>query len=144
MKVHYTCYAIDIIIKKETVRYEIMECNCGGVQEVGKRPAGISGTVTYGNHLKALICVLSTKGMVAMKNLCENIHGLTGLKPSVGTVSNMLQSASAMAKSIVDSFPQKLLRNPVMHCDETGLHVNGKLQWVHVISTTGLTYYALS
>ena len=144
LKVHDTCYAIDIIIKKETVRYEIMECNCGGVQEVAKRPAGISGTVAYGNRLKALICVLNTKGMVAMKNLCEIIHGLTGIKPSVGTVSNMLQSAAAMAKLIVDSFPQKLLRNPVVHCDETGLHVNGKLQWVHVISTSGLTYYALS
>ena len=74
LKVHDTCYTVDIIVKKETVKYEIMECDCGGVQEVAKRPAGISGTVTYGNRLKALVCVLSTKGMVAMKNLCEIIR----------------------------------------------------------------------
>ena len=66
-----------------------MECNCGGVQEAAKRPAGISGSVTYG-------------------------------------------------------FPQELHKNPVVHCDETGLRVNGKLHWVHVISTSLLTYYALS
>lgn len=144
LKVHDTCYCVDIIVKKETVKYEIMECNCGGVQEIAKRPAGIGGTVTYGNRLKALVCVLSTKGMVAMKNLCEIINGLTGIKPSVGTVSNMLHSAAIMAKPIVDSFPQKLLQKPVVHCDETGLSVNGKLHWVHVISTPKLTYYALS
>ena len=71
---------IDIVIRKETVKYEIMACDCEGVQEVAMRPAGISGSVTYGNRLKALVCVLNTKGMVAMKNLCEMIQGLTGIK----------------------------------------------------------------
>lgn len=144
LKVHDTCYAVDIEIRKETVKYEIMACDCAGVQEVAMRPAGISGSVTYGNRLKALVCVLSTKGMVAMKNLCEIIQGLTGIKLSVGTVSNMLHSAAAKAETIVADFPQKLHKNPVVHCDETDLRVNGKLHWVHVISTSGLTYYALS
>ena len=49
--------------------------------------AGIRGTVTYGNHLKALICILSTKGMVAMKNLCEIIKGLTGILCSISNSS---------------------------------------------------------
>ena len=80
LKVHDTCYAVDIEIRKETVKYEIMACDCEGVQEVAMRPAGISGSVTYGNRLKAPVCVLSTKGMVAMKNLCEMIQGLTGIK----------------------------------------------------------------
>jgi transposase len=49
-----------------------------------------------------------------------------------------------MVKPIVDQIPQKLLQKPVVHCDETGLDVNGKLLYVHVICTPGLTYYALS
>lgn len=144
LKVHDTCYTVDVEIRKETVKYEIMECNCGGVQEAAKRPAGISGSVTYGNRLKTLVCVLSTKGMVAMKNLSEIIQGLTGIKLGTGTVCNMLHSAAVKAKMIVDGFQQKLHKNPVVHCDETGLRVNGKLHWVHVISTSGLTYYTLS
>ena len=144
LKVQDTCYTIDVIVKKETVKYEMLKCNCGGVQETAKRPAGIRGTVTYGNHLKALICILSTKGMVAMKNLCEIIKGLTGIQPSTGTVSNMLCSAAAAAKPIVDDFPQKLHQNPVVHCDETGMRVKASLHWVHVICTPALTYYALS
>ena len=94
LRVYYTCYATDIIVQKETVRYQMMECNCDGVHACAKRPAGINGTVTYGNNLKALICVLSTKGMVAMKNLCEIVEGLTGIRPSEGTVLNMLRSAA--------------------------------------------------
>ena len=124
LKVHDTCYTVDVEIRKETVKYEIMECNCGGVQEAAKRPAGISESVTYGNRLKALVCVLSTKGMVAIKNLCEIIHGLTGIKLGTGTVCNMLHSAAAQAKTVVDGFPQELHKNPVVHCDETGLRVN--------------------
>ena len=61
LKVHDTCYAVDIEIRKETVKYEIMACDCEGVQEAAMRPAGISGSITYGNRLKALVCVLSTK-----------------------------------------------------------------------------------
>lgn len=91
----------------------MMECKCNGVQETAERPVGIKGTVTYGNRLKALVCALSTKGMVAMQNLCEIIKGLTGIKPSVGTVSNMLHSAAENATSIVDSFPQLLHKKPL-------------------------------
>ena len=59
------------------------------------RPAGISGSITYGNRLKALVCVLSTKGMVAMKNLCEMIQGLTGIK--LGSVdTNLIPQSSQL------------------------------------------------
>lgn len=92
--------------RKKAIKYKIMECNCGGVQEIAKRPADISGTVTYENRLKALVCVLSTHGMVAMKKFCEIINGLTGIKPSIGTVSNMLHSAAVMAKLVMKDFSQ--------------------------------------
>ena len=116
----------------------MMGCDCNGIQETAERPAGIKGTVTYGNRLKALVCTLSTKGMVAMQNLCEIIEGLTGIKPSVGTVSNMLHSAAESATSIVETFPQLLHKKSVVHCDETGVDVNGKLHYVHVMCTAEL------
>lgn len=144
LRVNHSCYAVDIIVKKETVKYQMMECCCNGVHQIAVQPAGINGTVTYGNRLKALICVLNTKGMVAIQNLCEIVEGLTGLRPSEGTVVNMLRSAAKAAKVYTDTFPQKLNKIPVVHCDETGVNVNGKLQWVHVIGTSKMTYYALS
>ena len=48
LKVHDSCYVVDVTVKKETVKYQIMECDCNGFQETAERPAGIKGTVTYG------------------------------------------------------------------------------------------------
>ena len=144
LKVHDSCYVVDVIVKKETVKYQMLECNCNGVQETAERPAGIKGTVTYGADLKSLICILNTQGMVAMQNLCNIIKDLTGIKPSVGTVANMLHSAAGVAKPVVYTFPQLLHQEPVVNCDETGADVNGKLHYVHVMCTKDLTYYALS
>ncbi len=144
LRVHDTCYVVDVIVKKETVKYQMMECECDGVCEAAQRPAGIKGAVTYGNNLKALICVLNTKGMVAAKNLCEIVEGITGIKPSEGTVVNMLKSAAEAVKSVVSGFPRELQKSPVVHSDETGARVDGKLNWVHVICTKKITYYALS
>ena len=144
LRVYYTCYATDIIVQKETVRYQLMECNCNGVHSAAKRPAGINGTVTYGNNLKALVCVLNTKGMVAMKNLCEIVEGLTGIRPSEGTVVNMLRSAAKTAENVVSNYPQRLNKIPVVHSDETGVYINGILHWVYVVCTGNMTYYALS
>jgi len=79
-----------------------------------------------------------------MKNLCGIIDGLTGIKPSEGTVVNMLKSAAKTAGSVVSGFPQELRRNRVVHCDETGIYIDGKLNWVHVVCTGKITYYALS
>ena len=129
LKVHDSCYVVDVIVKKETVKYQMLECNCNGVQETAERPAGIKGTVTYGADLKSLICILNTQGMVAMQNLCNIIKDLTGIKPSVGTVANMLHSAAGVANPVVDTFPQLL---------------HQKLHYVHVMCTKDLTYYALS
>ncbi len=144
LRVHDSCYVVDVTVKKETVKYQMMECSCNGIYDIAQRPTGIKGTVTYGNNLKALICVLNTKGMVAMKNLCEIIEGLTGIKPSEGTVVNMLRSAAEATRSVVSDFPQKLCENSVVHSDETGIRIDGKLHWVHVVCTGKITYYALS
>lgn len=42
---------------------QMLEYSCNGIHEAAEYPAGIKGPVTYGNQLKALICVLNIKEM---------------------------------------------------------------------------------
>ena len=46
LKVHNSCYVVDMEIKTTTVKYQMMECNCGGVQEIAAPPAGINMEIT--------------------------------------------------------------------------------------------------
>jgi len=34
-------------------------------------------------------------------------------------------------------------KTKVIHCDETGANVKGKLHWIHTVSSTLMTYYML-
>lgn len=139
-----TCYTVDIIVQKEIVKHEVLCAVCGEETLQGKRPEGIKGTVSYGNKLKAFVCTLNTVGMVAEKNITNILEGFLGIKPSTGTIQNMLSCAGEKAKQYVGEIKEKLLNSPVLHCDETGLRVAGKLHWAHVISNNQYTFYALS
>lgn len=34
LKVNDSCYVVDITVKKETVKYQMLECSCNGIHEV--------------------------------------------------------------------------------------------------------------
>ena len=139
-----TYYIIDVTIKKEVTQHNIMHCCCNGNYFAAQRFDGIKGSVAYGNNLRSLVCVLNTVGMVAIDNLHNIISGLSGVKISTGTISNILKNAGEKAKAFLDGIKNQLLKSPVVHCDETGIRVNGKLEWVHVISDSLRTLYFLS
>jgi hypothetical protein len=44
-------------------------------------------------------------------------------------------------REVTDQIKQRLIKEDVIHCDETGIRVNGHNDWCHVASTDKLTYY---
>jgi transposase len=67
---------------------------------------------------------------------------LFGVSPSPGTLASAQATAYASLQPVERAIRAALQQAEVVHVDETGQRVAGRTEWVHVISTTFLTFDA--
>jgi transposase len=70
--------------------------------------------------------------------LLADLFGATLCK---STLQSALVACSTRLKPVTDTIKTALIGAAILHCDETGMRVAGKLHWVHSASTPALTYY---
>jgi transposase len=95
----------------------------------------------YGPRLEALALYLLNQQLIPYERASELFSDLFGVKCSPGTLVAMNERAfeklgtvsTAIATGISDAF--------IAHFDESGIRVNGSLNWLHSASTKTLTYY---
>ena len=134
-------YVYDVRIEVELIKYEIEEAiclNCGAVV-VGKPPEECSGTINYGNTIRALVTIMTNYAYVSIDKTHKILHDLIGLPISVGTVKNIMRQFAARTETSIETIKAKLLESPVLHVDETGERVAGQTQWVHSASNANYT-----
>ncbi len=68
-----------------------------------------------------------------------NLNELFALNLSQGTLTNMIEECYDHLEE-----PERVIRSGLnlVHNDETGLYVQGVRQWLHVMSSNELTFYA--
>jgi transposase len=64
-----------------------------------------------------------------------------GQAPAEAVVIQANDHLAEQVKPSLDSVKQQLINAEVAHFDESGLRVEGKLHWLHVVSTEELTHY---
>jgi transposase len=64
-----------------------------------------------------------------------------GVNVSEGTLFNTRSQCFEQLAPITSSIKSGIVASDVVHFDETGMRVSGKLWWLHVACTNGLTYY---
>jgi len=118
---------------------------CTGCGELVKAhfPAGVETSVQYGAGLKAQIVYLSSYQLLPIARLVELIDDVYGQRLSADTVLGMCEDVSVAVQPSLTIVKDALLQADVAHCDETGLRVGAKTQWLHVFSTPTLTFYAV-
>jgi len=72
----------------------------------------------------------------------EAMRDLFGCRLSAGTVANIVRECAEALVETELKIKRGLRRSPLIHADETGLRVEGRLHFVHVASNKRLTHYA--
>jgi len=120
---------------------EVKVCPHCQQREQALFPAHVPGQVQYGPRLLGSAVYLNTAHFIPLKRVTQILAAFFGAFLSDGTVALNLNLAARRLTGFDRALKTALLRQPVLHADETGSKVNGKLHWLHVVSCAQLTLY---
>lgn len=115
---------------------------CGRVAVAGF-PEDVPSRIQYGPRLRALVVYLVEQQLVPYARVRELLADLFGQSLSVGTLVAMVQQCAERLAPVEETLKVEAQAAPVLHHDETGVRVAGRLQWAHVSSTPTLTHYGV-
>jgi transposase len=132
-------------IQMEVTEYQAHTLVCEGCETVNKGlfPKSINASVQYGDKLKSTIGYLHSYQMIPYERIIEMIENLTSHTMATGSIYNFLNSHYDALDHFETELKQVLLKENVVHSDETGVNVKGTLHWIHVASSSAMTYYML-
>jgi transposase len=119
-------------------------CPMCGAETQAASPAGVTQPVQYGPEVQAQAVYLNQYQMLPLERVSELFTDWYGHSLAEGTIVSAAQEVAKQVQPI-----QKVIQNhlteyeSVVHFDETGFGINGKLHWLHSASTERLTYYAM-
>ncbi len=114
-------------------------CRCGALHQ-GVFPEGVNAPAQYGPRAKALVVHLNQHHLLPLQRTCELMHDAFGLSLSQASVLAFCQQAAQALKPTVAAIGLAVQGSPVVHADETGIRVKGKLAWLHCAVTATLTW----
>src|ERR687895_1303747 len=132
-----------------SMHYEVTEhrvlaacCACSK-RHRGEFPEGVNAPVQYGPRVKAAGVHLTQHHMLPAQRTADLMGDLFDLPLSDATVLAAVEEARQRLEPTVTAIGQAISAAPIAHADETGLRVNGKLHWLHVLATGLLTWLGI-
>ena len=109
---------------------------------MGQFPEGLNAPTQYGERAKALVVHLNQHHLVPLERTCELMHDIFGLALSQASVQAFASQAALALRPTVAAIGQAVQGAPVVHADESGIRVEGKLHWLHCLVTDSLSWLA--
>jgi transposase len=122
-------------------RAEVKNCPHCGIENQAEFPPFANSVVQYGPRLKSMMVYLMEGQLLPSARTCEVLSDIVGVSVSEATLFNTRKQCFEQLAPIASTIQAAIVDSPVVHFDETGMRVNGKLWWLHVACTDGLTYY---
>ena len=120
---------------------EIKQCPDCGQPVTGEFPGYVTQPTQYGPRLKAQASYLNNYHFIPLARTEELLTDFYGQSPSEPVIIDANQQLVHQTEPSRASIKQQLIAASVANFDESGLRVEGKLHWLHVVSTPELTLY---
>lgn len=122
-------------------RAEVVLCPACGQRTKAEFPQSVRASVQYGPAVLARALYLHDYQLLPYARTSEAMRELFGCALSASTLATAVRQCAAGLVETELKIKRGLRRSSVIHADETGLRVKGRLAYVHVASTARLTHY---
>jgi len=119
----------------------IKQCPCCQQRVQAPFPEGVTQAVQYGSQLMAQAAYLSNYQLIPLARVRELFEDWYGHAPSEAVILKASERVERQISPALAQIKALLKRAELVHSDETGLRVEGKLHWAHVVCHKELTYY---
>lgn len=122
---------------------EIKVCPVSGQRVRAEFPAQVTAPVQYGPRFQGLMVYLNQQQFIPSERLAQLCEDLFGQPLSEATLQAANERAATQLSGFEKVLAELLVRAALVHLDESGVRVGGKLHWLHVASTEKLTCYGI-
>jgi len=124
-------------------RAQIKVCPACGGTTTGAFPTAVTHAVQYGPTVHAWASYFTNQHHIPVERTTEIFADLVQHRVSDATVLQASERLEQCVAPSTDAVKELLRAAAVLHVDESGLRVAGKLHWLHVACTARLASYAV-
>jgi transposase len=122
-------------------RAEVKLCPECGRATKGAFPTAVTQAVQYGPAVQSWAAYFTNQHHIPVERTTQIFADLVHQPVGEATVLKASEDLSSCIEPSIEAVKELLRDSEVLHVDESGLRVQGKLHWLHVASTDRLTHY---
>jgi len=122
-------------------RSQIKTCPHYGRLNKADFPKSVKYPVQYGPNILASAIYCKNHHFIPCERISELFNDVIGIKICSATIIKAERECFRNMEYFENTIREKLISSPVLHCDETGMKVQGKKHWLHVASNDKYTCY---
>jgi transposase len=122
-------------------RAEITVCPACGHPSTGPLPDAVTHALHYGPTVAPWASSCTNYHHIPVERTTEIFDDLVRYRVSDATVLKASEHLDTCIAPATEAVKEQLRASEVLHVDESGVRVEGKLYWLHVASTDTLTHY---